>query len=298
MGRLSRSWDLTKASFRVLRQDKELLWMPVLSGLASIIAVLMITGVGAALHVVPAVTTATGQVQPLVVVLTLAVYIALAFVSLFFTSAVVAAATERLSGGTPTVGSALKAAWAKAGKILAWAVVVGIVNLLLQVLREAASRQRNALGQIASSIMISLGAAAWNLATTFMVPVLLFEDRPLAASFRSSAGLFKKTWGETVVANVGLGMAEVVCLFAVWIPGAFLLAELSGLGAVALILGALVLVAVTVAVVAVFSVLSGIYKAALYRFATTGQVPTGFAPEHVSGAFSAKAPAASVPRFA
>ncbi|MFO1533565.1 MAG: DUF6159 family protein [Thermoplasmatota archaeon] len=37
------------------------------------------------------------------------------------------------------------------------------------------------------------------------------------------------------------------------------------------------------------SVFNGVYKAALYRYATTGQVPTGFAPSQVQGAFLPRA---------
>src|SRR5437868_13639536 len=65
MGRFARSWDLTKTSLRVVRSNKSLLWMPILSGIASIAVLLLVSGVGAALGIVPDATTASGGLKPL-----------------------------------------------------------------------------------------------------------------------------------------------------------------------------------------------------------------------------------------
>ena len=37
MGYFARSWELGKTSWRVLRKDKELMWLPVLGGVAALI---------------------------------------------------------------------------------------------------------------------------------------------------------------------------------------------------------------------------------------------------------------------
>lgn len=278
MGRFARSWDLTKTSFSVVRQDKELLWMPVLSGLASLVTVLAIAGVGFGSGLWPETQNADGTANLPGFLLAFVLYILLAFVGLFFNAAVVAAASERLGGGDPTLGSALRAAWAKAGRLFVWSIVVATVNVILQAARE----RSGALGKV----LASLAGFAWNLATFFMVPILLFEQQSLGASLKRSGGLFKQTWGETVVGHGGLGLVATVAGFGAFLVGVLAIAALSGLGTVGFAAGVVILVVGMLAVTAFFSVLQGVYKAALYRYATSGQAAGGFQPEQLGAAFT------------
>jgi len=287
MGRFARSWDLTKASYGVVKQDKELLWMPVLAFFASVVSMMGIVGLGFAAGIFPQVTTDEG-LRPAGMLLAFVYYVALAFIALFFNAAVVAAATERFNGGDPTVGSALRAAWAKKGKIFLWSLVVATVNVVLQMLREAANRANGAGGQILGQILISLGAAAWNLATAFMVPVLLFEDKGIGASVKSSVSIVKRHWGETIIANVGLGLAQFVVMLVVGVLGFFLANAAFAAGMVVGIIAVVAVVAALALVAAFFSVLTGVYRAALYRFATTNAPPPGFTGEQLGGAFLQK----------
>jgi hypothetical protein len=279
MGRFARSWDLAKTSLSVVRQDKELLWMPVLSALASLLAVLAIAGVGFGSGLWPETKNADGTANIPGFALAFVLYILLAFVALFFNAAVVAGASERLRGGDPTIGSALRAASRKAGRLLAWAVVVATVNVILQAVRE----RSNILGRVLAGI----AGLAWNLATFFMVPILLFEDQSLGASVKRSGGLFRQTWGEAVLGQGGIGLAGTVCGFVAFLVGLLALFLLSPLGLAGVILGAAVLVLGMLGVTALFSVLDGVYKAALYRYATTGQAD-GFSPQQLGGAFAPK----------
>jgi hypothetical protein len=277
MGRFARSWDLAKTSLSVVKQDKELLWMPVLSGLASIVTVMAIAGVGLGSGVWPQTENPDGSANLPGFLLAFVLYILLAFVTLFFNAAVVAGASERLRGGDPTVGSSLKAAWAKAGRLFLWAIAVATVNVILQAIRE----RSGFLGQMLSSV----AGIAWNLATFLMVPVLLFEQQSIGGSLKRSGGLFKQTWGETVLGHGGLGLAGTLCTFAAIAVGVLALMLLSPLGMVGTVVGVAILVVGVVGVVALFSVLEGVYKAALYRYATSGQ-PAGFSSEQLGGAFT------------
>lgn len=280
MGRFARSWDLFKTSLSVVRQDKELLWMPVLAALASLITVMAITGVGLGTGVWPETSNADGSANIPGIALAFVLYILLAFVGLFFNAAVVAAANERLQGGDPTLGSALSAAWAKAGKIFLWSIVVATVNVILQAIRERAGTLGRVLGAV--------GGIAWNLATFFMVPVLLFEQENLGTSVKRSAGLFKKTWGETVIGQGGLGLASFAFTMGVLLVGILLFVVLAPLGVAGVVVATVLLVLGIVGVAALFAVLGGVYKAALYRYATTGTVGAGFKPEQLGGAFAPK----------
>ena len=280
MGRFARSWDLFKTSLRVVKQDKELLWMPVLSAIAGILTVAAVSGIGFVSGVWPDTTNADGTTNVPGIALAFLLYILLAFVALFFNAAVVAGANERLAGGDPTLGSCLRAASRKAGKLFLWSIVVATVNVILQAIRE----RSGALG----GILASLAGVAWNLATYFMVPVLVFEEKGLGTSLKRSGGLFKQTWGETVIGQGGLGLAGMVFGFGAVAIGLLAIFLLSGLGVAGLVIGVAVLVLGIVLTAALFSVLEGVYKAALYRYATTQQVAPGFTAEQVGGAFVPK----------
>lgn len=278
MGRLARSWEMTKTSFGVIRSDKELLWLPVLSFLATVVAIMAIAGVGFVAGVFPEVTTEEG-IDPVQAALAFLLYLAVAFVQVFFHAATVAAAHQRLSGGDPTVGSALRAAGQHVGRLFLWSMVVATVNVILHIIRERAGW----LGRI----MASFAGTAWNLATFFVVPVLLFEkDAGVGTGLRRSGGLFKQTWGETVVGEVGIGfVAGIVGAVIVFgtVAGAILLSAVPYASIAVIVLGATALILSMI----IFSVAGAVYKTALYRYATTGHAGGDFANTTMARAFRA-----------
>lgn len=278
MGRFATSWTLTKASLRVVSQDKELLVLPILSFLASIAAFAGVVGLGWTAGLFPEFTNPDGTVKLAAVAAGLALYLLLAFVQVFFAAAVVAGAHQRLSGGNPTLGSSLKAAAQKAGRLFVWSIFVAVVNVLLQMLRERGGQ----LGRIAAGV----GNLAWSLATYFMIPVLLFENDPVMKSVGRSGSLFKKTWGETVIGSGGVGLVFGILMMAVVLLAMLVLQSAPGpgmfLGVFAVAIVALLLLSTLQAV------LAGVYKTALYRFATTGQAGAGFTPEQLQAAFVPK----------
>lgn len=281
MGRLANSWQMTKTSFRVIGQDKELLWLPILSFLATLVAVAAVAGVGFVAGVFPQVTNPDGSVRPLGVLVSFLMYVALAFVQVFFHAATVAGAHQRLSGGDPTVGSALGKAWKHVGRLFLWSLVVATVNVILQALRERGGM----LGRVAASI----AGIAWNLATYFVVPTLLFEDKTIGASLKNSGSLFKKTWGESVVGEFGIGLVGGILAFLWVILGVVLtIALTSALGVAGLVVGLVVAVVGVVLISVMFTVAAAVYKTALYRFASQGHAGGDFSDAQLAHAYRAK----------
>ena len=271
MGRIARSWDMFKASLRVLNTRRELMLFPVLSGIATLIV--------AAGFVVPALlasrhsTDAGNGLQPISYVLFFLGYLALAYVTIFFQAALISQADIALQGGDPSVAGGLEAARRKAGAILPWALLSATVSLLLRALEDRAG----GFGRFA----IGLVGMAWSLVTYLVVPILVLENVTVGAAIRGSSSLFKRTWGENVVGNAGVGLVS----FLGSLPGIALIAigaSSGGPGGVALIVvGAVWLIVVAV----VASALSGIYQTALYRYAASGSVAPAFANAGLGQAF-------------
>jgi hypothetical protein len=264
MGRIGRSFQLVKQSYRILMQDKELMFLPLMSGLIMVLASAVIAfGFG--------VDTASIERHDSTLYLpAFLIYVVTYAVGIFFQAAVVAGATERMSGGDPTVRSALAAARRRLGPILMWAVVAATVGVAIRTIHDRVGF----LGKIIATLL----GAVWSLATFFIVPVLVLEERSIRSSFNRSVEVFRQTWGETVVGGTTLGAAGV-CAWVTLVAITGLLAMAIGVAAVAVFaIGAVLLMVF-------FSGLQGVYIASLFRFATGGAVTPGIDPQLIRHAF-------------
>ncbi len=104
-GRFRNSLDLAKSSWSLLRSDKQLIWLPVISTIATLLAIASFgIPVAALSHV------SGGSMQPLAVAVAVLGYFVLAYITVFFNAALVFAADELMRGGKPSVGSAIAGA--------------------------------------------------------------------------------------------------------------------------------------------------------------------------------------------
>jgi hypothetical protein len=261
--KFSRSWSLVKASADVLRAERSLLLFPVLSSLATLLVM--------ASFAVPvfALKLFGNGVSVLGVVVALLFYFCQYSVIVFFNSALVGAATIRLDGGDPTVADGLRLAQSKLPTILGYAAIAATVGVLLQSLRN---RDNNLIVRMIGS---GLGVA-WTLATFLVVPVLVNRDIGPIDALKESASLLKRTWGENAIGQLGMGAVFGLLVFAV-VAVTALLAVLAWQVQPALAIAVIVVGVVGVLLAGVVqSALSGIYSAALYRYATHGEAPAGF----------------------
>ncbi len=263
MGRVGTGWQLAKTSLRVLRKDKGLLLVPLVSGLA--ILGILAAFVGGMFVTVGFGAAFGGDATWLFAVLMIVYYVLSFFIAFFFNAAIVGAATIRLNGGNPTLRDGLRIASANVGRLFLWAVFAATVAMVLR----AVQQRLGFLGKI----LIGLVGIAWSLATYFVVPVLVYEKLGPWAAVKRSAHLFKTTWGETLVGGFSMG-------------GIFLLLGLAGIlapilgfflgGLMGLVVGLIVAVLYWVVLGLVASAASSILVAALYRYATTGKVAEEF----------------------
>lgn len=273
--KFSRSWSLVKASAAVLRADKELLWFPVISSIAALLV--------AATFLVPSFLSGLfdGGAGAASIIVGFLFYVTQFTVIFFFNSALVGAALIRLEGGDPTVADGLRIARERFGAIVGYAVIAAVVGLLIKALEERSEW----LGAIVARLL----GAAWTVSTFLVVPVLVAQNVGPIDAIKESFGLLRKSWGENLIGNVGLGFAFGLLTFAVILVGAGLVvaAALTAGATLAIVIGALVVVAV-IALAVTQAALAGIYQAAVYRFAVDGQAPVGFDGAALQGAFRHK----------
>ena len=260
-----------KASLRVLNTRKELVIFPILSGIATLIlaAGFLVPGLLASRH-----SLDNGdQLQPVSYVVFFIGYLVLAYVAIFFQAALISQADIALQGGDPSVAGGIRVARAHAVAILPWALLSATVSLALRALEDRAG----ALGRFA----VGLVGIAWSLVTYLVVPILVLENVTVGAAIRGSSALFKRTWGENVLGNAGVGLVSL--LASIPAIALFALGASAGgaVGIALMLIGGLGLLVVAV----VTSALSGIYQTALYRYAASGVVAPAFADANLGQAF-------------
>jgi len=279
-GRFARSWDLVKASAAVLRSDKELLLFPLMSALGTLAV--------AASFVVPAAFAGmfagvrNGDVSPVFWLLTFAFYVVQYTVIFYFNSALVGAASMRLAGRDPTLADGFRIANQRLPAIIGYAVIAATVGMLLRALQERA-------GFIGRWVVALIGVA-WTVASFLVVPILVNEKIGPVDAVRRSAELLRTTWGENLAGNLGIGLVFGVAVVAIALVGGGATVLLATNGG-----GRLVLIPIALTVVAILllgllqAALQGVYAAALYRYAATGDGGAGFDRALITDAFRVKA---------
>ncbi len=240
------SLGITRASLRVLRAQPKLTLFPLL-GFGTVLTLLLL--------LLPALEDpADGLVLALV-------YFLLHGVSVFFSAALVCEALRALRGQPISLAGGLGCAASRAGSLAAYASIESTIGLFLGALARG--------GRKARWLEQMLGGA-WTLVSYLALPVLIAERRGGYDSLRRSSELFRRTWGETALSELGFRILVVYFLIAVLVI-CLLLARLIDEPVAAAVAIALVLAFAVVA-----STLQAIYRAALYIYAAEGVVPEEF----------------------
>ena len=128
----------------------------------------------------------------------------------------------RLRGGDPTVSDGIKIATKNFVSILGYALIAATVGMILRWLSE----RSKGLGRF----VISLIGMAWNVGTYLVVPVLAVEGVGPIEAIKRSVSYLKKTWGEQIIGNVGIGAVVGLATLIVILVGAGLVGATIALG--------------------------------------------------------------------
>ncbi len=240
--------ELTKASWRVLRRHPQLIWFPILSLLATTTLLVV---------VLPIVDQSPWLVFPLALFGIHAIH---AFFAVGLTSEALGAMR-----GKPrvSVSGGLAAAASRGPAIAVLAAITGTIGFLLEVM----GRSKHPALRLARVLF----GTAWSLATYLAIPVMVQERRGGIPSLKRSGDLFRRTWGETTLSEVGVRIITQH-LFFILLVVAFILLQLLGES----LFTVLLVLALFAGAVSLIGALEAIYRSALYVFASEGVVPEPF----------------------
>ncbi|KAA1298292.1 MAG: hypothetical protein CL711_03055 [Chloroflexi bacterium] len=272
-GNISNTIHLMKSCVNVLKKDKELVFFPIMAAIFVIVLLGIIYSTGG--------ITFSDNPEEQGSIIPLAILIFGAnFIIVFFNSALISAALERLRGGDPNISSGLSHAFKHVHHIFLWSIIVTIMALIFAAIRSS-GRNRGMMGQIMTELFASFLQAGWAMMTFFVVPIIVSENLGPISAIKRSSGLFKQTWGNQVAANFGFGIFQILALLA---SGA--IGWIFGLASPTF--GMIVGVLCASISVSIIYTLEGIYKAALYEFAM-GEKPLEFEQQDLRTAYRASA---------
>ncbi|MFT7625685.1 MAG: hypothetical protein ACI9WU_004876 [Myxococcota bacterium] len=277
-----RSWRLTKLSFSIVLQDKEMLLFPLLGGLASLLfslvllfpTILVSWGDGAGF----------GALEYLLLFIT---YFGLSFIATFFNVCVVFTTRTRFEGGDATFKDSLNFASTRLPQIVQWALVSASVGMLLRLL-DVFAEKLGEVGQMVMGFIINLIGMAWTIVTIFVVPVMVYEGVGPKDAIKRSAETLKSTWGESLIRHYGLGLMQFLAFIAAAGIGWLLFATVGQLGTAGVVISAIVTLILILGVVMTFNVASTVFNTALFAYAQGNTLPGTFDEDTLSHAFKVR----------
>ena len=264
MGKIRQGWALTKKSWGLIREHRELFRFPVYGSLASLPALATVV---AGVFLIDSQDYVAGGALILV-----GVYLA-SLIGLYFSVGLAATADAIFHGREVTVSDGLAASRARFGQIAGWAAISTAVSLLVAAIQY--------FGEVGEQIVASLLNGAWDLITFLAVPVIAFEGTGALDTLKRSAHLFKERWGAQVTGNVAIGgivtllgilpaMGLIALGIVLWINDGN--AEGMAIGGVLVAIG-LVLFLVSAFII---RTMRGVFGVALYRYAANGETTAAF----------------------
>lgn len=279
MGKLRASYLLTIEGLELLKKDKQVLLFPIFSAFASIallsvfcILYRLLDG-GFFTNGTENTSSDFGSVGYGTILL---LYLTISFVTTFFHAGLTAVVGARINGRSMPFRDGVSTAKAHAEKIFLWSLVAATVGVVLALISDLSKW----LGKIVAFFL----SASWGIITFFIVPALILEEGNVSDAIKSSAGTFKKTWGETLVINFSASLFLTLVAFLGIVLSVLLIVFLPPL--LFILLPLLIIFLIGIAVLS--SAINSIFRVVLYEYAKAGHVADTFAPELILGAIKKK----------
>ena len=275
METIKRSWRLFKTSYRVASKDKELIYLQLIATVITVVGGFIIWGLMLLIFWDFSADAFRSQ-GAFYAITSLFTYWLFGAVFSYYRGAQTLGVYERITGGDPTVKSALVAVKPFRANLIKWGMLTATVSFILAAIRAIANSGGGEKGgAIIVEIMTRIIGAVWDIITFLALPVIVFEKLKPIEAVKRSAKLLKETWGLQLVSGLASWLLVLIGGAVLAIPVA--IAFLLGVGS----LGFFVFMAITVVALFVgilyWTLITVAYQTAIYIYATTGQEPELFA---------------------
>jgi hypothetical protein len=251
--RLSNGWKIGMASFKVIRENKQLLAFPIISSIALVIVSASFLG-GGFLLFGQDIDSFDGSITFEQGALLFIFYFVNYFIIIFFNMALIHCARLYFQGEQPSVSDGISFSQSRLSSIVGWAFFAATVGLILRAIENI----HETVGAIVSSIL----GVMWGILTFFAVPVIAYENVGPLEAIKRSGKIIKNKWGESLGANLGVNTVGFIAMLIIALPLGLVF------GALHPILGIVVGIITAVLIGVVMSAAQTIFVAAIYHHVT------------------------------
>jgi MFS family permease len=249
--RLSNGWKIAISSFKVLKEKKQLVIFPILSGI-SIMLIMgsFFTALLASSNWDPENIQGFDS-RPLYYLMLFGFYVVNYFIVVFFNMALIHCSRLYFRGEEVTVRAGLLFSLSRIGVIFSWAFFAATVGLILRMIQENVGW----LGKIITGLI----GIVWSIATFFVVPIIAYENAGPIEAVKRSTQLMKQKWGESLGASFSFGLIQFLGMILVGLPLYFVGAIFHPFAGIALAIVGIFLV------ISIISAAQTIFVSAIYH---------------------------------
>ena len=248
--RLSNGWTLAMNSFKVLKENKQLIIFPVLSGISLVLimgsfVLVFLSANGWSFENAEDSGTIGNYLYLFLF------YLVNYFIVVFFNMALIHCTRLYFRGEEVSINAGLRFSLSRIGTIFSWSVFAAIVGTILRIIQE----ESGIIGKIITGII----GIVWNIATFFVIPVIAYEDLGPIGAFKRSSQLMKQKWGESLGATFSFGLIQFLAMIVLVIPLFFIGNLIHPIGGIALAIMGVFIIAT------IFSAAQTIFVSAVYH---------------------------------
>ncbi len=208
--RLSNGWTLAMNSFKVLKENKQLIIFPLLSGISLVLVMGSFILVFLGINGWPEEGVEDSSSNLTYYVYMFFFYLVNYFVVVFFNMALIHCTRLYFRGEEVSVNAGLRFSLSRIGTIFSWSVFAATVGTILRIIQE----ESGLIGRIITGLI----GIVWSIATFFVVPIIAYENLGPIAAFKRSAQMMKQKWGESLGANFSFGLIQLIAMIILIVP--------------------------------------------------------------------------------
>lgn len=202
--KISNGWELSMNSLKVLKENKQLIIFPILSGLSMLLIigsffVALLSSADWRLSDIRDESTVVNYIIGFLF------YVVNYFIVTFFNTALIQCTHDYFNGEQPSIKKGLRFSMSRIGAIFSWSLFAATIGFALRVLQE----NLGSLGKIITAII----GIVWSIATFFVTPIIAYENLGPVDAVKRSIQIMKEKWGQSLISNFSFGLLRLLAFF-------------------------------------------------------------------------------------
>lgn len=129
-------------------------------------------------------------------------YLVLFFITYFFNCAILSTVKNILDWKENKFGDGIKTSMDNISYIFQWSVVSATVSVILKFIENLANSE-NGIAKLIGTLLVKVIWITWAVSTFFVFPIMILEKKWVKDAIKESSHMFKDTWGERAILDVG-----------------------------------------------------------------------------------------------